>query len=203
MASNTKKTHKKKTTSQASSKKATSSIEKIKANEKKYTIILVTIFFLSFCFIGYQTLQINSNYVVNSNISNNQSKHEVTLAGKTITLTNKNIKSDSEGLLSDSLLFSIENNQNHNIHYQIILKEDDDLIQECGCINKRISYTSIHYSLDGKNVKTINPSEKIIILEDNLNKNSTKEINLKIWLSKNLDLNTENHFHGKLEIEII
>ena len=197
MANNTKKIHKKKKTSKSSSKKTKCLIDKIKSNEKKYTIILVIIFFLIFCFIGYQSLQINNNYSVITE-NNNQTK----LTGKTITLTEKDIKSDINGLESESYIFNIENNENIKIHYRIILEEDKDLIKECGCKERQAPFSSIHYSLDGKNVQLFS-SDKAIILEDSLTNNSNKNIKLKIWLSENLDSKTQYHFHGQLKLEII
>lgn len=202
MASNTKKTHKKKKISKNSSKNNKNIIEIIKTNEKKYTIILVTFFFLLFCFLGYQTLKIHNNYILAPRTSNNQSKKGINLTGKTITLTKKDIKSDSKGLSSNSLIFNVNNTQNQDINYRIILEEDRDFIQECGCIDKKISFTNIHYSLDGKKVKKVT-NDDTVILEDTLAKNSNKIIKLKIWLDENLNSSTEAHFHGQLKIEII
>ena len=143
-----------------SSNQISHSIQKIKDNEKKYTIILVTFFFLLFCIIGYYSLRINENIQINYIPSNNN--QGTTISGKNITLTNDDIMTDDRGLKTQGLTFTIENHQDCSVNYQVVIKTDDFIIDECGCRNNLFPLTSIRYSYDGKTINTLSSTSSII-----------------------------------------
>ncbi len=181
-----------------SSSNISHSIKKIKENERKYTIILVSFFFLLFCFIGYFTLRVNSDVVLDYYQLNNLDS-SIKTTGGIVTLTSNHIMSDQEGLQSDTVPLTIENHLDCSLHYRIVFVEDDYMIDKCGCRGHLFDISSIHYSLDGVHVKSLN-SDSRIVLEDTLEQSSLKNFQIHVWIDENVS-SSESHYHGHFKVE--
>ena len=177
-----------------SSAQISHSINKIKENEIKYTIILVIIFMIVFALAGYVSLTVSNNYMSDNAIYN----YSLIFSSKEFTLTNKNVLSDEKGLKSKTITYSVRNNNSNMNKYRILLKSDDSIKEKCGCTGD-IDYSLIKYSLDGVNVNNL--TEEMIVLEDEVAAESIKEGTIKIWVSGEANLSDIDHFHGKLVIE--
>lgn len=173
-------------------KEISHTINKIIANERKYTIMLVMFFIVLFLTMGYFLLssdirKINNNY--NSNI---------TIKAPSILLTDDDVMDDSQGLNSNNIELEIINNTEVDTNYRIVLKEDINEKKKCGCINESFNVKNIRYSFDGNNIKKI--SNNLNVVATGVLKSYEKEkLNFRMWLSNN----DGSHFHGKFVIEKI
>ena len=172
------------------------SISKIKSNERKYTIILTTIFVAIFALIGYSSLKVDSTTLLNS-INNQDIYRGISTSGRTITLTNDNIMSDVDGLNSENYVIKINNDSYNSYNYKILLSEDEFAKKQCECTNN-ISQENIKYSIDGKTINSFNSEEDLVILKDYIEKGNEQTIKLKIWLSDQMDKKENYHMHAKV-----
>ena len=169
-------------------------IKVLKDNEKKYTIILVIIFMLIISYISYRVLTIDNSDLYNSvNFASNNYSY-VSLNSSVITLTKDDIKSNEEGLVSTKRIINIVNNTNKIQKYKIYLKSDYK--DKCICGNDLINKNYIHYSIDGREVLSVDDD---LFIEGKLNKKEKKDIEFTMWVSNQVieDL----HFHGHFVLE--
>ena len=165
-------------------------IRKIKENERKYTIILVIFFMLLIGIVGYNMLIIDSNNLYSDIKTASSNNSYVSLSSNDITLTNKNIMSDIDGLKSKKYLLSISNNTGKLKKYKIYFISNE--LDTCKCGNKVFNKSDIRYSID----------EEILSLKDDLfvegilKKNEKKNIVFNMWINDNISINEELHFHG-------
>lgn len=175
-------------------------IDKIKNNEKKYTVLMGIFFVALFVSISHYMFRLNdSRPDLTSDIDTNIEIAKIIGTGSTIILTQNNILSDEYGLKQLGNKFSFKNDTPNNIKYRVRLVEDKALTEECGCVNKTINYKDIKYSIDESTVRTFQ-NEKMIIDEGILNHDNTKTINLKIWIDEKYP-QKDYHFHGHVSIE--
>lgn len=171
-------------------------INKIKENERKYTIILVIMFILLFIVIGYYSLRVTND----TQISNyNKKISTVTSNGEVITLTSKNIMTDIEGLKSKRIVYKLENNSGEDIEYKVILNQDKNYTDICNCADRIINNNYIRYTTDDKVIKTL--GEDRVIYEGKLSNKCSKTIKLRVWVDEAIPTDKDYHFHGYLEIE--
>lgn len=171
-------------------------INKIKRQELKYTIFLVVFFMLTFCFIGYKLLFINQDDLVLN--ENNNSIKSLGFASSTVLLTKEDIFNDKDFLKSKNYLLQIDNYNRNDIEYQVLFREDYDAIKKCGCIN---SNNIIKYSIDNKTTNFLDNNK--VIFKGKIKSNSSNEILVRVWFSKENKINDELHFHGEFELEQI
>lgn len=173
-------------------------INKIKSNERKYTIILVSIFMFMFIFAGYFSLKYvpdGDNYNFDYYDSDN-----VSISGQVVTLTSDDCVNDVDGLKSDAKVVNIYNGTSQNVNYKLIYKEDTDMREVCKCNESGFDLHNIKFSLDGKTVERFNEDEMIITT--GMVKPRDKDIvNVRMWVDENC-LNS-GHFHGKFVLEEI
>lgn len=172
------------------------SIRKIKENERKYTVILVTFFIVLFCFIGYSTLTISSEALL-SNINSKKIYTGVYSSGRTVTMTNENVMSDEEGLKSEIYTFSIKNDTSSDYYYKLVLSEDKSTKTSCEC-NNNLNEAHIKYSLDGINVLTFDSDEEMIITKDMIKEETDDNITIRLWLSETTNDDEDYHIHAKI-----
>ena len=174
------------------------SIDRIKAQERKYTAILVIFFMFLFCGIGYATLTFNKNVIVSdlkgSRESSLANREEFTSFGELVTLTSEHVLSDMAGLETKEYSVSLENNTSKNVKYQIMLEEDFYVINSCGCANTMIDSNLIRYSVDGADVQTL--TDNGLIYEGELTSEENRNVSIKLWLTENAQVGVNNHFHG-------
>ena len=181
-----------------SSSQLNHSILKIKANERKYTIILTTIFVAIFAILGYSTLTIDSTTLLN-NVTNKKIYSGLSATGRTITLTNDNIMSDVDGLNSENYVFTINNDTYKDYNYKIVLSEDEFAKKQCECSNN-ISQGYIKYSIDGKTINMFTEDSEPILLKDYIEKGNNKTISVKIWLSDQLSSDEIHQMYAKIKL---
>ena len=82
-------------------------IKKIKENERKYTIILVIFFMIIIGIVGYNVLTIDNDELYSNIKTASANSPYLSLSSTNITLTNKNIMSEKNGLKSKKYAISI------------------------------------------------------------------------------------------------
>ena len=182
----------------SSSKDISHTINKIKENETKYTIILVIFFMTLFFVIGYVSLRVKTISILD--YSSDFNSAYVSLSSSVITLDDNDIMSDSMGLASNGINLSFHNTVSKDLNYKLILVEDDDMKRICGCSSDLFNIENIRYSIDGKTVKGIS-KDSMLLTTGFLEMGKNDNINIKIWLADN-SLNS-GHFHGRIYFEKI
>lgn len=185
------------------------SINKIKNNEKKYTFILVLFFMVVFCFVGYFTLSVNGkNFTTNFRINDSSSTSndsEISSSGQIVSLISSNAVSDSLALSGNDYVYNytVENNSDYGVNYNVILVKDDYTTSICGCSDNSLDVSNIKYSIDGVNVYTFsaNSNGNLVISSGVLDSDSSKSLDIRIWVDEKTDKTVEKHFHGYLTLE--
>ncbi len=169
-------------------------IYKIKANERKYTAILVVFFMVCFGFMGYFAFRIDvpmEYMTVTQSVKENRG---IVSSSSTITLSKEENVTEEEGLRTPENEVTIKNNMMETVFYQVKLIEDEMMHEKCGCDENHVPIDSIRYSLDGKEVLTLPPDA--VLWEGTLKPTERIRIPLQIW-TENME---QEHFHGRIEI---
>lgn len=153
-------------------------INKIKENEVKYTIILVIIFISIFVILGYNFLSIDNYELFDNTIKKN---NYFSISNNLITLTNSNI--GSEEVNSKENIIHIINNTNFDKNYKIYFKTKDYIDESI--LNR------VRYSIDGKNIFTLNDN---LFTSGIIKKGEKKDIFYNIWISDE-DINLDDNFY--------
>lgn len=186
-----------------SSKNVSHTINKIKSNERKYTVILVFIFMILFIVICFFLFRVNGNKLYSSVDSARNEMLES--SSRVITLTNDYILSDKVGLKTDKYVVTINNDIPEILNYKIKLVRDDIITSKCKCDTTSLLLNNIKYSLDGKNISTLveNNNKEIIITTGSLKSGENKKVNINLWIDENVAKDKEHHFHGYFKVERI
>ena len=176
----------------------THTVNKIKANERKYTIILVIFFMTIFCFVGYISLRIKPIELLD--LSANSNSSYISSSSNVVVLSEKDKKIDSEGLKGEEVEVTFKNATIKDINYKIVFIEDTELKKICKCSSEGFKTSDIRFSIDGKNVKKL-PEEENVITTGFLEAGKTDSIKIRIWLDSNS--NYTGHFHGQFKFKEI
>ena len=167
-------------------------MKRIQQNEKKYTIFFVFVFLVLFIFIGYQSLKIQTDYIIKEN---NKLDYSISSLGQILDLSKNDKINESEIDNKTPIYIELNNNSDKSIKYQIVLVEDLERVKKCGCQNKKIKLNNISYRINNKIYKL---TDNMILYEDTISSQKTDYLELTIWVNNNE--NNENHFHGHIEI---
>ena len=83
-------------------------IKGIKANERKYTIILVCVFMIIFAVIGYFNFRVDNSLLINTDQS--FYRNVLSASSMSVTLNNTYIKSDDIGKKDSPYVVNVNNN---------------------------------------------------------------------------------------------
>lgn len=178
--------------SRNSSIKISGVINKIKANERRYTISLVIIFMALFMVVGFFTLKLNVK-----KYDEYLEKGVLSLYSKLVVLQEENILTDDDGLKSNSYYISVYNGIEKNVRYRILLKKDETLTSRCGCEGE-FKPSDLKFSFND-DVVTFDSFDDIVIDAGMIEKFENKTIEVKVWLSEE----AKTHFHGRFIVERI
>lgn len=176
-------------------------INKIKEQEEKYTIILVVFFMILFCFVGYFTLYFNKgNY--NSNDKSVLSGVSITSSSE-ILLTKNHKMEDWLGVNSDVYSIEISNSQSKKAEYKLIFNSNDVGIGECECNNETFKIYDVKYSLDGENINHFDNDKELVVKTGVLEANETEVINIRMWIDSSAKIESDivQHLHGNFSVE--
>lgn len=176
--------------SKNSSIKISGVINKIKANERRYTISLAIIFMGLFMVIGFFTLRLtvdeNDKYLKQNVLASHS---------KVVVLQENDILSDEEGLKLDSYFINIYNGIDEEVRYRVLLKIDETLTSTCGC-GGELKPSDIKFSFND-DVVTFDSFEDMVIDSGIIKKHENQIVEVKLWLSEE----ATTHFHGRFIVE--
>lgn len=175
-------------------------IYKMKEQEKRITIISVTIILTIVLLIGYIVFS-----AIQKTPSNNTLKDKDLLIlynpkendlGNVITLVNEKVLTDKEGKKTSPYTILIKNTDKIDHEYTISIVEDSEMIEIDNCQEKLIPRSNIKYSIDEEHAQYLKDDENIIYV-GNIKANEMTYHTITVWLAKN---ETKTHFHGKIVV---
>ena len=178
--------------SKNSSIKISGVINKIKANERRYTISLAIIFMGLFIVIGFFTLKMNIK-----KYDDYLEKGTLSLYSKVVVLQDDDKLPDSEGIKTDSFYLNLYNGLESSVRYRILLVKDETLTSTCGCSGE-LKPSDIKFSFSGDAV-TFDSFDNMVIDSGILEKFENDKVEVKVWLSEE----ATTHFHGRFVVEKI
>lgn len=178
--------------SKNSSIKISGVINKIKANERRYTISLAIIFMGLFIVIGFFTLKMNIK-----KYDDYLEKGVLSLYSKVVVLQEDDKLSDSEGIKTDSFYLNLYNGIDGTVRYRILLVKDETLTNTCGC-GGELKPSDLKFSFSG-DVVTFDSFDNMVIDSGILEKFENDRVEVKVWLSEE----ATTHFHGRFIVEKI
>lgn len=177
-------------------------IERIKEQESKFTVILVTIILISSLIAFYSIFSSVQDskyeYVIKSNNLTIMYKKKDNNMGNIISFVDKEALGNSDGLKSDDYKIFISNTSDRSAVYTISVVDDDDMIKYDGCSNKIISRNHIKYSINDSEVLSLGSDD--VIYSSLLKANSKIEYSLRFWIDEDFAEAINSHYHGKIVV---
>lgn len=128
-------------------------------------------------------------------------------ASSGISLENAIPVTDSDGMLNDPYIFTIENTGTLNANYQVVLENDAEKYNADGCNNNKLPWQAIKYafSKDGSTPEVALLSGNDGIFDTGLlAPGEKKTYTLRLWISENAQNEIMGtHFHGKIKVKAI
>lgn len=186
-------------------------IKRIKANEKKamfitvcfmmIVIIVITLIIFSSFDIG-NTKDILNDYQLHIN-----KDKKLTITGDLISLNEDIILSTNNALKMTPLTYRVDNSSADKVNFQAILKEDNEIVKQCGCEDSLIDSNYIKFKINNSEIFTLadfyNADKKgYDIFKDNINAKSSKDYKLYIWIDNKMINNNKSHFHGNIFLDV-
>ncbi len=175
-------------------------IRGIKANERKYTIILVCIFMIIFAIIGYFNFRVDNNLLTNTDQS--LYKNVLSASSMSVTLNNTYIKNDNIGKSDAPYIVSVNNNTCNDVNYKVELIRTDKENGLCKCGNKLLDVGNIKYSINGGDASLLNTNSNgdIIVVTGTLKSGKSKSYDVRLWVSDEVSKSEDYHFHGYFKV---
>ncbi len=174
-------------------------IKRIK-KERRYTTILVCIFIVIILCVSYFVFtKVNSINLRSVNTENLTTIYELNNNGlnNIINIKNKNTKLNYH--------FTIKNNSNKSIKYEIYLEDDTSFIKYDNCKDNIVNYNKLLVSINNNPYQSLksnnNKLKKYIIYSNTINGKDTNKIILKIKYDDSVE--TNNHYHGIITVKEI
>ncbi len=175
-------------------------IKGIKANERKYTIILVCVFMIIFAVIGYFNFRVDNSLLINTDQS--FYRNVLSASSMSVTLNNTYIKSDDIGKKDSPYVVNVNNNTCNDINYRVELIRTDKVNGLCKCGNKLLDIKNIKYSIDGGDVSLLNKNSNgdTVVVTGTLKSGKSKSYDVRLWVSDEVSKLEDYHFHGYFKV---
>lgn len=179
-------------------------ILKIKANERKYTIITVSVILIVFLFSSYlvfskiQTTKSDTIFRTGSLYYEFGKKN--TGLGDTINLVDTLPLSDEEGLKTKKYIVKVYNKSDVEKTFQIFISDDEEMIKYDECSQKITDRKYVKYSVNGG--EAIYLDEKDLPVIERVIKPKEKIIyDLYVFVGEEYNLNKKIHYHGRIVVK--
>lgn len=126
--------------------------------------------------------------------------------GKSINITKVTPVTDYVGLSSYAYKFTIKNNTNRKVKYQVKLIDDDKKYIKDDCIEKEIPKSiiklGIHKSGEVSSIINLDDIEDDVLTTDVLGPGKEEKYTVRVWISNENDLVLDKnlHYHGLLKV---
>lgn len=126
-------------------------------------------------------------------------------AGEKVTINKVRPVSDSVGLSSHAYTFTIKNNTNTRVNYEVKIVEDKEKIKEDKCKENKIPLNiikaGIHEKGEVSDIYNLDDLEDGVLVSGNIGPKKEIDYTVRFWISKNsLTVESSLHFHGKIEV---
>ena len=179
-------------------------ILKIKANERKYTIITVSVILVVFLISSYlvfskiQTTKSDAIFRTGSLYYEFGKKN--TGLGDTINLVDTLPLSDEEGLKTKKYIVKVYNKSDVEKTFQIFISDDEEMIKYDECSQKITDRKYVKYSVNGG--EAIYLDEKDLPVIERVIKPKEKIIyDLYVFVGEEYNLNKKIHYHGRIVVK--
>lgn len=205
-----KKKIKKKKLTQADIKKYSSTeidhvILKIKANERKYKIISVSVILLVFLvcsYIVFSTIQ-DSHVKPTFKVGNIYYEFNETSngLGNVIGLVDVSPLSDEDGTRTRTYKVKVYNSSSKREKVEIFIFDDKEMVSLDNCHDKLVERKFIKYSVNGKESAFLDDDEEVSIISDELAAKESKTYIIRCWVSDTYTENDVVHYHGTIMVK--
>ena len=126
--------------------------------------------------------------------------------GKSINITKVTPVTDYVGLSSYAYKFTIKNNTNKKVKYQVKLVDDDKKYAKDNCadkiIPKSIIKVGIHKSGEVSNIINLDDIDNSVLTTAKLGPKKEEKYTVRVWISNENDLVLDKnlHYHGLLKV---
>lgn len=179
-------------------------ILKIKANERKYTIITVCailVIFLSCSYIVFSSIQkANVKPVFKTGSLSYEFGETKNGLGDIISFVDVSPLKDEDGLKTKNYKIKIKNDSKVSKKYKIFIVDDEEMIQYDKCSDKIVERSFIRYSLDNHDIYSLG-DEDVAVISGKLEANETVQYTLKVWISDNYSRTDNIHYHGRIVVK--
>lgn len=205
-----KKKNKKKLT-QADIKKYSSTqidhvILKIKANERKYTIISVCIILFAFLVCSYiifsaiQESNVKPTFKVGKLYYEfNETKNGL---GDVISLVDVSPISDKDGMKTKTYTVKLYNSGKEKQKFKIFISDDKEMIAFDECSDKVVERYFIKYSVNDKKILVLDNDEEVSIVSSELAPKESRVYTIRCWVSDTYTKSDVVHYHGTISVKL-
>ena len=204
-----KKVEKKKKLKQSDIKKYSSNqidhvILKIKANERKYTIITVSVILVVFLISSYFVFSKIQKSKYDSVFRTGSLYYEFgknsTGLGDTINLVDTLPLSDNEGLKTKKYTVKIRNKADVEKTFQIFISDDEEMIKYDECSNRLTDRKYVKYSVNDEEASYLEEKD-LPVIEGVIKPNEELSYDLHVFVGDAYNLNKKVHYHGRIVIK--
>lgn len=167
-------------------------------------IICILLIGITFAWFRFSAMSKNTNSLSTGKLEIRLDEYD----GKVINLTNTYPLTDASGIKTKAYEFSLVNNTETRLMYDIRLVLDQEAIEKCGCENKILDDSVIRYQLIRNdsylNIDFLKNKDNWILDTARLGAFSTNDYSLRLWLYETAGNEyMGKHFHAKIEAEVI
>ena len=201
----------KKSLTQADIKKYSSTqidhvILKIKANERKYTIISVCVILTVFLVCSYFVFSAIQNSSVKPTFKIGRLYYEFNETdnglGDVISLVDVLPISDKEGLKTKTYTVRLYNSADEKTKFNIFILDDKEMVSFDGCSDKVVDRQFIKYIVNDRKILVLSDNEEDSIISGELGPKESRTYVIKCWISNTYLKNTGVHYHGTISVRL-
>lgn len=181
-------------------------ILKIKANERKYTIISVCIILFAFLVCSYiifsaiQESNVKPTFKVGKLYYEfNETKNGL---GDVISLVDVSPISDEDGMKTRTYTVKLYNSGKEKQKFKIFISDDKEMIAFDECSDKVVERDFIKYSVNDKKVLLLDNDEEVSIISSELAPKESRVYTIRCWVSDTYTKSDVVHYHGTISVKL-
>lgn len=181
-------------------------ILKIKANERKYTIISVCIILFAFLVCSYiifsaiQESNVKPTFKVGKLYYEfNETKNGL---GDVISLVDVSPISDKDGMKTKTYTIKLYNSGKEKQKFKIFISDDKEMIAFDECSDKVVERDFIKYSINDKKALALDNDEEVSIISSTLEPKESRIYTIRCWVSDTYTKSDVVHYHGTISVRL-
>ncbi len=181
-------------------------ILKIKANERKYTIISVCIILFAFLVCSYiifsaiQESNVKPTFKVGKLYYEfNETKNGL---GDVISLVDISPISDKDGMKTKTYTIKLYNSGKEKQKFKIFISDDKEMIAFDECSDKVVERDFIKYSINDKKALALDNDEEVSIISSTLAPKESRIYTIRCWVSDTYTKSDVVHYHGTISVRL-